>query len=143
MSYFGLSANQFLTLLFAVAIAVPTWANYQYAIYNVQDPVDNSPSGTPNDRFASFIMAWDLALPFLFVAYAYVTVLSTVGSERIMYRNVCLVLSIVAWAFVIARPIGGGTLLAPGNQSWDQVARYVATPLAAGSLFVLPVSYLV
>jgi len=141
-SYLGLSKNQFLTLLFAVAIAVPTWANYRYAIYDQQDPKDGSTSVVPDGRFASFIIAWDMALPFLFVAYTYTTFSDTAAPERFMYRNVILVLSIVVWAFVIARPIGGGSLDAPGNLSWDQVARYVATPLAAGSLFALPICYI-
>lgn len=141
---FGLSKIQLLTLLLTVAVVIPTWATYSYSIYGGNVPADttHATGKVPNTNFASFIQAWNVGLPFLFAGYAFILKTGSNAKEERMYKNVVLILSIAAWALVIARPIGGGaTLGAPANDSWDQVAKYVATGLAAGSLFALPVTY--
>jgi hypothetical protein len=132
-----------LTFLLIVAIAIPTWANQRYAIYAADAPADSQRGGsvTPNDKFAAFIQAWDVGLPFFLVFYA-LYVKSRPAKEQSMYTWVVLAVCLGAWIMVLLRPIGGGTLTNPGNNAWDGVGKYVAQPLAAGALFALPITYL-
>ena len=131
-----------LTIVLGAAIAIPAWANQRYAIYNQEAPYDDEHGGdiTPNAKLASFIQAWDVALPFFLVFYA-LYIKSSAKKEKEMYTYVLLAICLGAWIMVLMRPVGGGSLDAPGNKSWDAVAKYVAQPLAAGSLFALPVTY--
>jgi hypothetical protein len=144
---FGLHTAQFLTLFLAVALIIPIWATYKYDIY------DEGGSGSPlspfsgsDPRWASFIQTWNLSLGFLFAAYAYITkAVSEDKSQRDMYKWLVVLIAIVSWAFVIARPIGGsnvtdaGALDSPSNDQLDSVAKNVFGNLAAGSLFALPI----
>lgn len=145
MKVLGLDASQFLTLFFAVALIIPIWATYRYNIYDSNNTVD-TPFIQPDPRLSAFIQAWNTSLGFFFAAYALVTqMVSTDKKAKEMYKYIVVLVAIVSWAFVIARPIGGGTTLSPygaGNRQLDSVAEHVFGNLASGSLFALPVALL-
>lgn len=147
MKVLGLDAAQFLTLFFAVALIIPIWATYRYDIYDTNASANPpSPFVQPDARFAAFIQAWNVSLGYFFAGYALVTqMVSTEKRTKEMYKWIVVLVSIVAWAFVIARPIGGGNTFSPyaaGNIQLDSVAKNVFGNLAAGSLFALPVALL-
>lgn len=161
----GFHVLDFMTAVLAVAIIVPTWACYRYDIY---DPTENSAATTSSvfikadPRFASFIQAWNLGLGYFFLGYALTVktyAKAAMGDSRqkaTMYKWLILLVSIVAWGFTLARPIGGnggastspdaGAINASGGASNDQldsVAKNVFGPIAASSLFALPIIYFV
>jgi hypothetical protein len=143
----GMDAAQFLTVFFAVALIIPIWACYRYDIYDQNaSSAAPSPFVQPDSRFAAFIQAWNVALGYYFAAYALVTqMVSTDKRSKDMYKWLVVLIAIVSWAFVIARPIGGGNTASPygaGNLQLDSVAKNVFGNLAAGSLFALPVALL-
>ncbi len=147
----GISPHILLTLVVAIGVFIPIWSTYTYRHYALESPADTgrNDGSVPSNTLASFTITWNQALPFLLALYAlylknYET--GTKASYRtdsmiMYYKLAILVLIIVAWGFVLARPIGGNTLAAPTNERGDAVAKYVMTPIAASSLFVLPVLY--
>lgn len=160
----GFHTLDFLTALFAVALIIPIWATYRYDIY---DPTQDNAATTSSvfikadPRLASFIQAWNNGLAYFFLGYALTvkTYVAYAGSREkaTMYRWLVLLVSLVAWGFTLARPIGGannsantspdaGAINQNGgaqNDQLDSVAKNVFGPLAASSLFALPITYFV
>jgi hypothetical protein len=157
---FGLNPLYLLTAGLVVALAVPIWACYRYDIY---DPTADNAATTSSvfikadARLASFIQAWNIGLGYFFVGYSWVvkTYYAYNKTKYDMYRWLVLVLSLVAWGFTLARPIGGpnntaspeaGAINAAGgaaNDQLDSVAKNVFGPIAASSLFALPMLFIV
>lgn len=157
---FGLNPVILLTAFLAVALAVPIWACYRYDIY---DPTADNNATTStvfvkaDARLASFIQVWNIGLGYFFVGYAFVvkTFVNYNPKKYDMYRWLVLAVAVTAWGFTIARPIGGpnnaaspeaGAINAAGgaaNDQLDSVAKNVFGPIAASSLFALPMLFIV
>jgi hypothetical protein len=143
----GISTELFLTIVVVAGVIIPIWSTYTYKHYNLESPQDTARAdgSVPPNWLASFTMTWNQALPFLLAVYALYLKNrenSYYGAQYGMYLKLALVaLYIVAWVMVFARPIGGTALNNPGNDRGDALAKYTMTPIAASSLFVLPVLY--
>lgn len=143
----GISTELFLTVLVLAGVFIPIWSTYTYKHYNLERPQDTArdDGAVPPNWFASFTMTWNQALPFLLAVYALYLKSresSYFGTQYGGYLKLGIVaLYIGAWIMVFARPIGGNTLADPDNERGDNLAKYTMAPIAASSLFVLPVLY--
>lgn len=148
---YGVSTELFFGIVVLAGVIIPIWSTYTYKHYNLESPQDTARNdgSVPPNWLASFTMTWNQALPFLLAVFALFIKNRENGYKGVKFYNFLMLLKlllvglyIAAWGMVFARPIGGTALNDPDNERGDAVAKYTMAPIAASSLFVLPVLFL-